>query len=509
MNNISDNYPSFYTFIPELPVQTQDAIYMWLSGKTQTSISVQLNIELHDVQRQLDDFFKHLPPHKEEKYQYWFSHYKLECDDMMKYFHVGRDVYQYLRKVSKRGAKKPSLMEFDPNITDELREIINQLKYIRVYDEIVLKDKWSIIKSILKQKHSACPCVIDDVFNEYKQFCIDNSLPDSNIDIDSYLHSFKGTAVEQPFLICTYGRYVRYYDASEYDLQDLFAQIDWGQYMDMTISARKVFDDYFDVMSDYYILSGDELHNIIKKHRNVLPECVKMQRMPHIDVGNADRYQQMETLLASVMPIAFDEFIALAHEQYGIDIGTLQTPQWIGNLGQYLHNGVFSVENTISTTPMCVQQFLEQNLNNDFYFIDDVKNLLHKQFPEFDVNTLDTPALRNAHFRIFSGYILRDSYPSATKYIEQYIEKQPNNCVDLSHFICNGMQIGVIQTVVNDLCYASKLFAYAPHKYFKRDFFTTEELQCIDDYIEKSRRFVHDNDYEFINTFFLQNQGLH
>ena len=94
-----------------------------------------------------------------------------------------------------------------------------------------------------------------------------------------------------------------------YDVKQLFNELGLDNYIGLEISTLKLFLANPDLMAEYNIQDEYELHNLMKKCEDKLPDIgITLGRMPFIAIGNADRAKQVEEFLFRVAPIEIYQF---------------------------------------------------------------------------------------------------------------------------------------------------------------------------------------------------------
>ena len=174
--------------------------------------------------------------------------------------------------------------------------------------------------------------------------------------------------------------------------------------------------NYSDLMQQYDIADEYELHNLLKKIWSDERGDVKFKKMPTIEIGKANRKEQLISLLLQYAPIDIEELANKYEEEYGVKAGTVRG-SYLRDIEQYLCNRRYSID----YAALSEIQFdrMKNVLTNDFYVIEDVKNIYKREFPESDESLINPYTLKTLGFHVYSGYsgyIIKKTFSSATDY---------------------------------------------------------------------------------------------
>lgn len=228
----------------------------------------------------------------------------------------------------------------------------------------------------------------------------------------------------------------------------------------MEISALKLHRDYVDLMKEYDIRDEYELHNLLKKIYPKEKTNIKFGRMPNIEIGQVDREQQVMDLLIQYSPITAEELSAKYEETYGIKSATM-LGGYMSSFDKYYFEGVYTI--TFDKLPDEEFAKLKDILTEDFYPIDYIKHIYSREFPDSDIANINPFILKTLGFRVYSGYVISNSYSSATDFYNHLLAD--NDIVDARDFN-SFMRSNVSYTsVLYDLKAKREIVEFAPYQY--------------------------------------------
>lgn len=315
-----------------------------LNGKTLSQIGQAYDLTRERIRQIVRKVFDGRPIVKEDRYKYWFMSYDIEQSIFCDTFGVEPYVYQYFSIVSKRGAQSLQNIVYDTkfgSIRDaRIRNACYDVAYCVRYHTPL-----DVIEDLLKRNHHNKPCSIEELRQEYIEFCQDskslNGFLDVAYDTRGFMLRLTRVGYRKVLLsLCGHKTAIRYYPMDDYDIKKFMKSIDFTRYMNTVISACRIFDDYKDLMQQYSIQNEWELHNFLKKSGYLLPDYINLSRIPVVEVGDVDRDKQVMDLLKSVAPISVNDFAELFNSKYGINKASFLSG-WCDSIQQYKSGGMF------------------------------------------------------------------------------------------------------------------------------------------------------------------------
>lgn len=157
---------------------------------------------------------------------------------------------------------------------------------------------------------------------------------------------------------------------------------------------------------------------------------------------------------------------------------------------------------------------LESQRNFDkkeFYFIEDVKQLYIEIFPNGSPEKINPYTLKTMGFKVFSDYILKNSYPSSEAYFKEFLQK--SEIIDMDSLDRRLTQNQTFQMVLEELRVNLDLLEIEKNKYISFSAFSTKVPEIMKNDLEK---FVAEasnyNQADFFTEFIryiIDTYGLH
>jgi hypothetical protein len=262
----------------------------------------------------------------------------------------------------------------------------------------------------------------------------DMILEDLGLSSDPKL-ALNGRTYENKFnksetVLWKHGHSFRYYDTASYDFSEFWQELAFTQYRDVEYSALKFFRDHAELMRRYDIRDEYELHNLLRKlcQKSDAPN-ISICRMPILEFGKANRDGQVWDMMTRLAPVTIQDLAEAYEEEYGVLTSTFMA-NFTRSFDEYFHDGICD----ISLPPLSTEQFtaMSDALAEDYYELTDVKRIYQREFPgEQDAN-INPYVLKTLGFIIFTDYVIRNTYQSATEYFRALLTK--DDLVDARDF---------------------------------------------------------------------------
>ncbi len=421
-------YPSVVQYISQMTRDRErELLQARLDGKTLQEIGDQYGITRERVRQLTRKELKNKPYLREDKYAYLYDHYDFSFDDFLLSFDEPKETYYYLEMVchTHRARKKP-LEEIlaDAAIAPELRKKAERAiykRYVSANGVLVKMARPNLVRQYIKVNCRKLT-KFDTFVSEYNLWLDSLGLGDNaSLAIDSR----EGRSYENhlnnrdcDYVLWNQGHSFRYYNISEYDFGELLSSLDLGQFEDTELSTLRIFRDYPELMQQYDIRDEYELHNLLKKIWPAENNNVKFKKMPTIEVGNADRHNQVLSLLLQYAPVTAEDLANHYEEAYGVKAMTVRA-NYFPELDHYYYQGSYSVD--FSALSDIQFNRMKSVLDCDFYTIQEVKRLYRREFPHSDESLINPYTLKMLDFRVYSGYVIKNTYATATDYFHHLL----------------------------------------------------------------------------------------
>lgn len=447
------------------------------------------------------------PTVREDRYAYWFTRYNICKIDFIHIFDETVFVYNYLSEVYEKGRTSIGYMHSDALISDDIAsklQDVTGVETIKVFGELITSSMNSILRSLLKHKHSDEACHLDTIRQEYNIFCKEHGLRGSRYQAcSSHVFDARLTRPELRYVLLSQGRLVRYYNMDAYDVKSLISSFDFDKYNNSVISARKLMMDNPDAMDSYDIHNEYELHNLLRKNLEYLPKNVQLCRMPLIEVGHTDRHAQVANLIQLYAPITQTDLAAMFYDLYGIDPVSFVS-NWLNDFWSCYADGAYYTDpDKLTTYEIMSMRVL---FKNSFYFIDDMISLYCSCHPEFDSARFNAFTLRQLGYNVYSNYVISTKYPSAGDYFRHIFDTK--DVVDVSAIDPRMNNIQSLVLCASEYCKSYKFFEYEPKMYMSALNIINSVTGITIEDIESFCSEAMDMNCEYFNIRSLQRRGM-
>ena len=356
----------------------------------------------------------------EDYYQYLYETYSFDRETGEKWFGVPEAVWRYFElNDTVKGTRDLKEALEDRKIDAGLRlKIKNYLNRNRILlDGVWVERRRADIEDYVLKNLCTEDVAFDEFGETYNKF-----LQSQGVDFDESIYftkdvyfTRKNRLVESKKVLWKLGEKLRYYDMESQDYTELLDVLNLDAYKNIQISTLKFIEDYPEVMEKYDIRDQYELHNLLKK---TIPEGsfhdMKFERMPDIKFGTFDREEALVKLMKNNAPINADDLADLIHQEYGYDRKTIFGTHLQLLIGYY-HDGVYGTE--LKEMPAHQMVLLEEQLQEDFYYIEEIRNLYSDLIPDGDPDNVNTYNLKKMGFQVLSTYAIKNH-----KNVEMFFE---------------------------------------------------------------------------------------
>lgn len=393
-----------------------------IDGKTLQEIGVQYGVTRERVRQLMQKGLRKKPYLREDKYAYLYDHYDFSLEDFVLAYDEPHETYYYLEMISRiTRAKRKPLEEIltDTAIAPEFRKKAERAiykQYVSTDGVRVKMTRPDLIKHYIKIN---CKNLtkFDDFVSEYNLW-LDSLGLGENASLMIEARTYENILNQCDYVLWNQWRSFRYYNIPEQDFEELLSTLDLEQFEDTELSTLKLFRDYPSLMTQYDIHDEYELHNLLKKIWSSEKNSVKFKKMPTIEVGTADPANQVLELLLQYAPVTADDLANHYEVEYGVKAMTVRG-NYLRSLDHYYYQGVYSVD--FAALPAIQFNRMKAILDHDFYTIQEVKRLYKREFPHSDESLINPYTLKTLEFRVYSGYVVKNVYPTAADYFRSLL----------------------------------------------------------------------------------------
>lgn len=465
-------YPSFYSYLdqylPGLESKDREILGHRYAGETMESIGQSTGVSKQRVQQRFMMLTRKLfaayraetglPVFEEDFYEALYTRCELPDAFWSEELALPERSINYLKYSYTRGKTKPEEVLRDEAIPVSLRYRVRSFldrDKIRIDGRLFAKNR-ADIEDYAMRKYAQDEIAFERFTELYNGMLEDNGIPfDDKI---YYTESIARTRVnrlsESRHCLWKQGARLRWYDIDARDYTELLEKLNLDSYQNTDVSTRKFMLEYPDLMEAYDIRDPYELHNLLRKIKD---RCglggINFTRQPILQFGEFDRLEMIKETVFALSPISQQDLLEYLYLEYGYDKQTMAG--YLTPLSAWCHNGVYSVN--FKQIPDERAALLRAKLTEDFYYLDELRRLYKKLFPEADPEELNPYSLKLLGFVVNSNYAVQH-YPSAGAYFTYLLTK--DEVFDLSPLRRRYGSIVMFTQTFYDLQKAHRLFLF-------------------------------------------------
>lgn len=459
--------------------QNYPVVSQRLKGQTLEEIGQTMGVSRERVRQIEKKEISRIPIHDvhEIGYAKYYTEYDLTMNEFCKVFSFTNSQYRFLELACKKLSdnyqikSKEMLMQSD-ELTfierNKLEDILNK-NFLIIGNRKIEKTKLALIEYLI-EIYGKEEIRRDDFYELVRQFVIEHHLDfdfSSNRALDGVLDRAKN-------VLHKYGRTLVHYKVDTEDLVSTLQVINFEHYMDQEISAKKLFDNYKEDFNQIDIYDEYELHNLLKRYADYLPNYVTIKRMPFIEIGQVDRDEQVLNLMIELSPINVNDFADQYSNKYGVLAQTVKA-NFLNVIEEFKKEETYFSDAPV-LNPIVVDN-LKSLLNRPFYMKEDVKNLYTEKYgaekiPEYIFNRLG--------YRNFSEFILLDTFTRAETFFEEtYFNKEMFEVDDNRLYLLGSFRYRLFKKLAN-----YEVFEYQKDSFISMNKLTNYADITKDDVIE-------------------------
>lgn len=476
------DYPSIRKYAFQLDGKYKDILTRRLDGETLESIGSSYRVTRERIRQISTKVLAKRPARvKEDRFQYIFTTYDISAKDFSRIFEQPEYVGNYLEMTHE---KRKNQKAFSEILEDELVSKELRLKAEKEIYAKYLKDGDVYISGYIGE---VALYVLRNWNNEFR-FVINPDKDSINAESDCYataeditkaidsLYRMNGKELDNEneenrtglnrldrdiHVLHIENKRYRYYNIDEYDMNEFIDDLNLDQYQDVEISSALLFNRNRALMDEYDVRNANELHNLLKKTIPMYkPDLdIRFDRNPTIHFGNTDRDLQALNLMIEYAPISQQDLAEKYEETYGHAKLTVLA-NFLTNLNPYLHKGLYSIKQEIMPEKE-LDQF-SKLLTNDFYTFDEVRQIYTNVLKGEDVKYINAYNLKRMRFRVYSNYLIRDTFDSAKSYFRHLLTAE--DLVDTRGWKKN-LYIQEYYSVLHELIENYEIVEFSPKQY--------------------------------------------
>ena len=442
---------------------------------------------------------------EEDKYIEVFKKYYFSKKDFTIAFKEEEITFNYLMINLKRGRLSFFELEGDISFPEEIRNSIKNIKKdrekennINIEGELVFKSRRSIADYIVKT-HFIEEGSIHYFEEAYNKFLKDNNLDNNRkfiMNARSYENVFLNGSNK---VLWKQWRRFRYYDIASHDFTNFWEEINIKDYKDIEISTKKIWEINIELMKKYDIRDEYELHNLLRKlYTKEKRDGIYFGKMPIIAIGNADRNEQVLSLIKSLSPVKAIDFAKAYEEKYGVYANTV-LGSFVRCVSSYFYNGIYDYEDQLTPSEEELKE-LRDTLTEDYYEIEDIKKIYKTKFKNSSEQNINAFSLTNLGFKVKEAYVIKDRFESASSYFRSIL--YPYDLVDTKKFTSALKNKSSYISALESLRSEYKILEIEEGKYSSIECQEKEgvTLNLIEDYVNAVAEHIKEDEFFSIKT---------
>lgn len=502
------HYMNLEDFLEEKQIKNRDIMMIHLSnGNTLEETARLYGVTRERVRQILKKIYNKIENFggvREEKYIHLMQ-YDFTEEKFSKIFNEKKYVYYYLKYLSNSNksvdtkSKKKLVELLDEGILSEnqeeaLKEILSKEYIFLDENKSLKKETGEILDYLLTQNEEQF--TIEEFLNKYIKFLNNNDIT-LNTNIEN-IRNLESILLRREKILSSFGRKYRYFEYSEDKIDFFYEELNLNIYNDLVISTLKVFNENMTLMELVDIRNEYELHNFLKKTNRV--DNIKYNKMPMIEIGEANYLEQIKLLMSKHSEIDKHEFSKIIESEYGIKqetfLGSMQE-----EIKKYIINDKIKFIGKKITEEKIVE--IKSNLNKDFYSKEEIKIYLKKMNIDYE-EILYHENLSSLGFTVTDNYVFTKKIINISKYLEDILLEK-DFCI-LTEVKKKVPNLSSFYVVFHKLRQEYKLLKINDNKYLKLDYLNKFGIteNTIRDFLEK----ILELDIKYFNTFSLKNKNF-
>ena len=461
-------YPSVIEFIEQIKdARVREVIKGRVDGKTFVEIGEQYGVTKERAHQIMQKGLRKKPILREDKYLYIYENYDFSEEDFLISFDETRETYYYLEMICPVSRSKKKLLEdilTDTSIPAEWRKKVERViykQYVSIDGGYVKKTRPELVKFMVK-RYCKSLTKMDDFAELYQAKLDELGLGDDPLLVIDTATCANAIMLSNYALWNQWNSF-RYYNIPEYDCDDFVSTVGLEKFENTELSTLKIFRDYPELMRQYDIRDEYELHNFLRKTWPQEICKIKFLRMPTIEIGNANRDEQILSLLLQYAPISAAELAEKYEELYGVRATTVRGG-YLKPFNNYFYNGMYSVN--YASLPTTQFNRMKTVLNQDYYTIQEAKRLYKREFPESNATMINPYTLKTLGFHVYpgySGYIIKNTYSSATDFFNSILTR--SQLVDMRDYDVSIKYLATYGSELRKLRGSYEIVEFSPLQY--------------------------------------------
>ncbi len=363
-----------------------------------------------------------------------FTGYSLSKQQFVELFNEQQHVYMYLNERYKSGDKPFEELRERKDVSLELQQKIDDIMFgskIVIDGVNISPSKLSIVQHIVRRYKKRVST--QEFMHHYNSVLRNNKVENEKFYFTSP-REVEGFVGRLKNVISNRKKSFRYYNINEYDMSELYKGLKLDRFIDIEISAYKLFAENTALMVEFDIDDEYELHNLLKRlcltnlgYQSLFEDIdIKFGTMPTLLFGDVNRENQFSEFARGLYPATQSDLAIAYEEEYGFSRIVVQSNYFKFIENDYDHVTGKYLGNEKATIPIERLEMIREfgsTLTNDIYMLEDLKRMFVDAYPGEDDGIISKAMWKELGYIVASTYAYSAKYSSATECFESIFRK--------------------------------------------------------------------------------------
>lgn len=399
-----------------------ELLRMRFQGSTLQQVGEAHSITRERVRQLTEKALASRPVLAEDTWRQFFDTYEMSQEQFHAVTGLPVESFMYLQMTSKTRRSdrvRLSLALDDPNVNQTVKDNLSRPGVLDdllvVNGQVIRLNKQSILE-YLAFEHAADKTIsIQDYMKLYEEFLAEYNLADDERFDTSGLRAFVAYIDRMDFVLNARvpgdeegeKAGLRAYDASTKDFSKLKSFIESLANRNIEVSTAWIMrlPEAQSILRELDIRNEYELHLLLNKYCEDM-SGIELDRVPMITLGNADRNEQILSVLKELGPSSAEDISKVYEERFGVRRATFRG-SFLRSIEQYRTGDVYSYVDTSmdSTAAETLNRLLSGVAN--FCTIEEIERQLRSQCPSFGNGPITTAEVKPYGFEVSGALLVR------------------------------------------------------------------------------------------------------
>lgn len=399
-----------------------ELLRMRFQGSTLQQVGEAHSITRERVRQLTEKALASRPVLAEDTWRQFFDTYEMSQEQFHAVTGLPVESFMYLQmtpKTRRSDRVRLSLALDDQNVNQTIKDNLSRPGVLDdllvVNGQAIRLNKQSILK-YLAFEHAADKTIsIQDYMKLYEEFLVEYNLADDDRFDTNGLRAFVAYIDRMDFVLNARvpgddegeKAGLRAYDASTKDFSKLKSFIESLAYRNIEVSTAWIMrlPEAQSILRELDIRNEYELHLLLNKYCEDMPG-IELGRVPMITLGNADRDEQILSVLKELGPSSAEDISKVYEERFGVRRATFRG-SFLRNIEQYRTGDVYAYADT--SMDSAAAETLGRLLSGvaDFCTVEEIERQLRSQCPTFGSGHITTAQVKPYGFEVSGALLVR------------------------------------------------------------------------------------------------------